>query len=216
MRKRTLDKQNQEHCDHRHHDRHNDRLRGYERLAHGQAHGDANENVILGAPEADQYIQEMYKLTSGDPATQAEIYADAESAAQLTPGPSTKLRYALVLATPGHSGSNPQEAQGLFRELLAATELMTPAETALATIHLKSVEQQIVLGAPTKRLRVREHTRRHHRGRSDRTAHRNGRVREQTTETPTSRKPSKNSRRSPRSNDRSANSRNSDNDEPQN
>ena len=119
----------------------------------GKRTANANESVILGAPEADQYIQEMYKLTSGDPATQAEIYADAESAAQLTPGPSTRLRYALVLATPGHSGTNPQEAQGMFRELLAATELMTPSETALATIHLKSVEQQIVLGAETRRLR---------------------------------------------------------------
>ncbi len=119
----------------------------------GKRTAKATENVILGAPEADQYIQEMYKLTSGDPATQAEIYADAESAAQLTPGPSTRLRYALVLATPGHSASNPQQAQSLFRELLAATELMTPSETALATIHLKSVEQQIVLGAETRRLR---------------------------------------------------------------
>jgi len=58
-----------------------------------------------------------------------------------------------VLATPGHSASNPQEAQSLFRELLAATELMTPSENALATIHLKSVEQQIVLGAEARRLR---------------------------------------------------------------
>ncbi len=119
----------------------------------GKRTANANESVILGAPEAGQYIQEMYQLTSGDPATQAEIYADAGSAAQLTPGPSTRLRYALVLATPGHSGSNPQEAQGLFRELLAATELMTPSETALATIHLKAVEQQIVLGTENKTLR---------------------------------------------------------------
>ena len=119
----------------------------------GKRTAKATENVILGAPEADQYIQEMYKLASGDPATQAEIYADAESAAKLTPGPSTQLRYALVLATPGHSASNPQQAQSLFRELLAATELMTPSETALATIHLKSVEQQIVLGAETRQLR---------------------------------------------------------------
>ena len=113
----------------------------------------ANESVMLGAPEADIYIQEMYKLAIGDPATQAEIYADAESAATLTPGPSTRLRYALVLATPGHSGNNPQQAQSMFRELLAQTELMTPSEIALATINLKSVEKQIVLGAETKRLR---------------------------------------------------------------
>ncbi len=113
----------------------------------------SKDNVILGAPGADQYIEEMYKIVNGDPATQAEIYADAESAAKLTPGPSTQLRFALVLATPGHSGSNPQQAQGVFRELLSKTELLTPSETALATIHLKAVEQLIVLGAETRRLR---------------------------------------------------------------
>lgn len=119
----------------------------------GKRTAKATENVILGAPQADQYIQMMYRLASGDPATQAEIYADAESAAKLTPGPSTRLRYALILATPGHSASNPQAAQSLFRELLSQPELMTPSETALATIHLKSVEAQIVLGAETRRLR---------------------------------------------------------------
>lgn len=116
------------------------------------------ESVILGAPESDQYVQEMYRLASGDPATQAEIYADAEAGAKLTPDPSTKLRFALVLATPGHSENKPQEAQGIFRELLSQSELMTPAETALATIHLKVVEQQIVLGTETRRLRT-EHSR---------------------------------------------------------
>ena len=116
----------------------------------------ANESVILGTSEADQYVQDMYELASGDPATQAEIYADAESAAKLTPGPSTKLRYGLVLATPGHASSSPQKAQSVLRELLAKTELMTPAEIALATIHLKSVERQIVLGAESRRLRSAE------------------------------------------------------------
>lgn len=113
----------------------------------------SSESVILGAPGAEQYLQEMYQLARGDPATQAEIYADAESTAKLTPGPSTKLRYALILATPGHSASNPQEAQGIFRELLSQTEMMTPAEIALASIHLDVVEQQIVFGAENRRLR---------------------------------------------------------------
>lgn len=113
----------------------------------------SSESVILGAPGAEQYLQEMYQLARGDPATQAEIYADAESTAKLTPGPSTKLRYALVLATPGHSANNPQEALGIFRELLSQTEMMTPAEIALASIHLDVVEQQIVFGAENRRLR---------------------------------------------------------------
>lgn len=70
------------------------------------------EPMILGAPETDQYISEIYRLVSGDPATQAEIFADASSAAQLTPDPSTRLRFALVLATPGHSGADPQCSAG--------------------------------------------------------------------------------------------------------
>ena len=36
-------------------------------------------------------------LANGDPATQAEIFADAQSAATLTPGTSSRLRYALIL-----------------------------------------------------------------------------------------------------------------------
>ncbi len=108
---------------------------------------------ILGAPEADQYLQEMYNLAAGDPATQAEIFADARAGSTLTPGPSTHLRYALVLATPGHSESNPEMAQSLLRELLTQTALMTQAEIALATIHLQSVEQLIVANSEARRLR---------------------------------------------------------------
>lgn len=111
------------------------------------------EPIILGAPDTNIYIEEMSQLVNGDPATQAEIYADAQAAAQLTPDPSTRLRYALVLATPGHSGSDPMEAQSILRELLAKTELLTPGEISLATINLQFVEERIMLGAETQRLR---------------------------------------------------------------
>lgn len=116
------------------------------------------EPVILGAPESDQYINEIYRLVSGDPATQAEIYADSSSRAQLTPDPSTRLRFAMVMATPGHAGSDPHAAQTLLRELLSQQELMTPGEVSLATISLRQVEEQIMLGAETSRLRS-EHSR---------------------------------------------------------
>jgi hypothetical protein len=113
--------------------------------------GDAG---ILGAPAADQYLQELYALVSGDPATQAEIFADARSGSVLTPGPQTNLRYALVLATPGHAESNPQLAQTMLRELLTQTELMTSAEISLATISLRSVEQLIVANTEARNLRA--------------------------------------------------------------
>jgi len=114
----------------------------------------ADEQVIPGAPVADQYLAELSGLSSNDPALQAEIFADSQAAAQLTPNPSTTLRYALVLATPGHPGSDPQQAQSLLRELMTQTALMTPAEVALATIYLNSTEQLILLGSEARRLRA--------------------------------------------------------------
>jgi hypothetical protein len=108
---------------------------------------------ILGAPEAELYLAELQRVAAGDPATQAEIFADAQSGSQLTPSSQTNLRYALVLATPGHSEFDPDLAASMLREVLARTELLTQAEIALATIHLKNAEQIVVTQAEVQRLR---------------------------------------------------------------
>jgi len=113
-----------------------------------------SDPVILGAPSADTYLNELHELATGDPYTQVEIYSDAEAAARLTPGPSTELRFALVLATPGHAETDPQRAQSMLREVLTRTELLTAAEIALATITLKSVEDRLTLDAESRRLRT--------------------------------------------------------------
>jgi hypothetical protein len=119
----------------------------------GRDSGGDDQTVILGAPEAEIYLDELYRLATGDPATQTEIFLDAESVAKLTPGPSAELRFALVLATPGHSESDPARAQSMLRELLIQTELLTPAEMSLAMIQLKHVEQQMVVESEANRLR---------------------------------------------------------------
>lgn len=111
------------------------------------------EPVTPGAPNADDYLRELDELATGDPATQVEIYADAESAARLTPGPSTNLRLALALATPGHSETDLERAQSLLRELMTQAPLMTPSETALTHIYLNSVEERLVAEAEARRLR---------------------------------------------------------------
>jgi hypothetical protein len=113
-----------------------------------------NEQIILGAPEADEYLDELRGLSSGDPALAAEIIADSKAAAELTPNPSTTLRYAMVLATPGHPDTDPQRAQLLLRELLAKQELMTQSEIALAMIYLRSAEELYVLTSEAERLRA--------------------------------------------------------------
>lgn len=120
----------------------------------GRISESSNEADILGAPEVEIYIDELGKIAGGDPAAQAEIYADASSAAQLTPGPSTNLRLGLVLAIPGHPESNPERAQSILREVLAQPILLTPAEISLATILLNNVERQIVANTEARRLRT--------------------------------------------------------------
>lgn len=119
----------------------------------GRHTAEAVEPIILGAPEAEIYLRDVYELIDGDAFTQVEIFSDAKSAATLTPNPSSLLKFALILAAPGHAESDPQQARRMFRELLAQTELMTPAEIALATIHLKDVEERLKLDAETRRLR---------------------------------------------------------------
>jgi hypothetical protein len=114
----------------------------------------SDEQTMLGAPPADVYLTELSRLSSNDPALQAEIYADSQAAAQLTPNPSTRLRYALVLATPGHPETDPKQAQSILRELMAQPALMTPAEVALATIYLNSAEELALLSSEAHSLRA--------------------------------------------------------------
>ncbi len=114
---------------------------------------DPVEHVESGVPDADRYLNAMQKLASGDPATQAEVYADSNAAATLTPGPSTRLQLALVLGIPGHPESNPGVAQDMLRELLAESALLTPMEQSLAMIHLHGIEERLKLAGVAERLR---------------------------------------------------------------
>lgn len=117
----------------------------------------ASDNpVILGAPQITNYLDELHKLSAGDPATQIEILSDAEAESQLTPNTSTLLRYALILGTPGHSGNNNEQAQGMLSELLVQRELMTAPEVALAELYLKNIENRIVLNNESERLRQQQ------------------------------------------------------------
>lgn len=118
----------------------------------GDSSSFGGNDPVLGAPAAEDYLQELQKISVDDPAAQAEIYADARAAAQLTPSPSTELRYALVLATSGHPETNFGEAQRVLREVLSQSELLSASEIALATIYLNTVENQLLLQAESRRM----------------------------------------------------------------
>jgi hypothetical protein len=98
-------------------------------------------------------LELMSALPQGDPARQAELFQSVKDAAELTPTTSNRLKYALALATPGSSGSDPVAAQRQLAELLARPETLLPIERLLATVELKEVEQTLILQAENKRMR---------------------------------------------------------------
>jgi hypothetical protein len=98
-------------------------------------------------------LEMMRMLPAGDPARQAEIFESAKDAAALSPTTSNRLKYALALATPGHTGSDPVAAQRQLSELLATPETLLPVERLLAMVELQDVDQRLVLLEENKQLR---------------------------------------------------------------
>lgn len=98
------------------------------------------------------HLEVLQRLLAGLPAEQAEIVATARREFEDAPVPSRQLRYALVLATPGHASYNPNEAARLLRELMATPESLVPAERSLARVELAQLERVGTLAADNQRL----------------------------------------------------------------
>jgi len=100
------------------------------------------------------HLEVLQRLLAGRPAEQAEIVAVARRDFEEAPTPSRQLRYALVLATPGHASTDTGEAERLLRELTAMPESLVPAERSLARLELAQLERQSLLAAENRRLQA--------------------------------------------------------------
>jgi hypothetical protein len=107
----------------------------------------STETVVITS-----YLDVCLKLARGTPAEQAEILTNATNDYNAAPTPSRVLKYAMVLSTPGHAGTDLVVAQRLLREVLANPETLLPAERALAFLQLQQVERQQSLQADVRRL----------------------------------------------------------------
>jgi hypothetical protein len=104
------------------------------------------------AEAARGYVATLGELQSGSPAAQAEAFQAARLAAESAPTTLNKLRYALMLALPGHAGSDPVAARRQLSDLVARPELLLPSERALAAVLLAEVDERLVLVAESRRL----------------------------------------------------------------
>jgi hypothetical protein len=106
----------------------------------------------LQALQLSNYIQSLQTLVQGSPTEQAEILAAARQVyEQARQGPAA-LRYALMLAAPGHPGRDINQAQRLLRESLTRPELLTVMERALAAVELQRLETELRLQTENERL----------------------------------------------------------------
>jgi N-acetylmuramoyl-L-alanine amidase len=111
-----------------------------------------NTATSADADAARQYLGALAELLESTPARQAEILDAARANAENAPTTMHRLRYALILATPGHGGADPVAARRQLSELLARPELLLPAERSLAALALRDVDDRLVLIAENRRL----------------------------------------------------------------
>ena len=97
-------------------------------------------------------FQSMQRLVQAAPAEQAELLADARAAYERTPQGSVQLRYALLLATPGHPARDPVRAQTLLRDLASMPETLVPIERAVTLVELAQLDRELGLAAENERL----------------------------------------------------------------
>ena len=132
---------------------------GLERAAPPADHPPAIDRAVTQAALLASYLEVLQRLVQGAPAEQAEILSAARHDFEVAPTSSHELRYAMVLATPGHPGTDCAKAQKLLRELIATQETLLPAERAMAFLTLRNVDQTLAQTADNQRLQsAADHT----------------------------------------------------------
>lgn len=91
------------------------------------------------------YLVLLNRLVNGDTFEQTAAFNQARDAAELAPTTKNRLRYALALSVPGHSGSDAEAAATRLENLTASGDLLTREERMLAEIQLESANAIRVL-----------------------------------------------------------------------
>jgi hypothetical protein len=99
------------------------------------------------------YLATLDRLGRGGIAVQAEILEATRSAYLTDPSTRKRLRYAFVLAVPGHAGSDPAGARSLIGEALATPETLLPSERALAEVTIRDLDTRLALTRENETLR---------------------------------------------------------------
>lgn len=106
-----------------------------------------------------EYLRTLESLVRAQAADQAEILARSREAATVEGSTSARLKYGLVLAAPGHVGSDSAAARQLMGELLATPERLLPQERALVAITMAELESRAAIESENRQLRTQSEKR---------------------------------------------------------
>ena len=101
----------------------------------------APEPVVVEVPASKPYLDLLSTLVTSEPDEQAQIYAGISASLEADASPTNQLKYALVLAAPGHAYSDALAAQRIFSTLLAEPGELKPVELDIIRISMAYSQQ---------------------------------------------------------------------------
>lgn len=100
----------------------------------------SDTDVPEGSVLVARHLESIVRLGSVPAAEQGFITEEARIDFVAVPTPSNRLRYAMVLATPGHAGFDPYRAQDLLQALISEPGALSDAERSLAKVSSGQLE----------------------------------------------------------------------------
>jgi hypothetical protein len=92
-----------------------------------------------------EFLATLDRLARGGAAEQAEILEATQAAYVADPSTRNRLRYAFVLAAPGHDATDSVAARHLLGESLATPETLLESERALAELMVRELDLRLAL-----------------------------------------------------------------------
>lgn len=133
--------------------------------------------ALDGGQVVSDYLATLERLGRGGAAEQAEILESSRSSYLVDPSTRNRLRYAFVLAVPGHAGADAAGARALLGEALATPETLLESERALAELIVRDLDARLALAQENATLRADTTA-----GERDRIANLNRRLQQETAE----------------------------------
>jgi len=133
--------------------------------------------ALDGGQVVSDYLATLERLGRGGAAEQAEILDSSRSSYLVDPSTRNRLRYAFVLAVPGHAGADAAGARALLGEALATPETLLESERALAELMVRDLDARLALAQENATLRADTTA-----GDRDRIANLNRRLQQETAE----------------------------------